>query len=410
MLFLKGILKKFIQVGALHVIDSSGQQYTFTGKPGPTATIRFHNKWVAFFLLWNSDLSLGEGYAKGDITIEQGSLSDFMDICTRNAALQELGWVNQVKEHMLKPFCHRHQFNSKHISKKNISHHYDLNKELYQLFLDDDLQYSCAYFLHKHDNLESAQLNKKLHLAAKLRLEPGQKILDIGCGWGGLALYLAQHFAVEVTGLTLSEEQLKIAIQRAEQLGLTHRVRFLLKDYREEQGQYDRIVSVGMFEHVGVPHYPEYFTKINQLLTEDGFAVLHAIGQSHTTTHKKGFINQYIFPGGYCPNLSEVLTTIENSKLFVSDIEILHNHYAKTLHLWHKRFQAHRDEAKALYDEQFCRMWEYYLVASEFAFQNLGFMVFQIQLTRNIHHVPLTRNYMMAFEQERGKICTPTLP
>lgn len=398
-MLLKHALEKFIQIGTLEVIDVNGTKHVFSGKPGPKSVVRFHNKLFELKLLWDPDMAAGEGYMNGDFTIESGTLYDFLDVCTRNYALRPLSWTKTVDEFLLYPLRWLFQYNPKKAAKRNVAHHYDLNGDLYKLFLDKDMQYSCAYFRSPDDTLETAQENKKCHLAAKLRLQPKQKILDIGSGWGGLALYLAQHADVEVTGLTLSEEQFKVATARAEQMGLSDRVRFYLRDYREEQDQYDRIVSVGMFEHVGVPHYRQFFAQIQHLLKDNGIAVLHAIGHSTSPESKETWINKYIFPGGYCPSLSEVIKPIEHSKLFITDIELLRFHYAKTLQHWHSRFQAHRQQAQALYDERFCRMWEYYLLASEMAFLNLGYYVFQIQLVRDPHVVPMTRDYINEWEQ-----------
>jgi cyclopropane-fatty-acyl-phospholipid synthase len=275
-----------------------------------------------------------------------------------------------------------------------VAHHYDLSRELYQLFLDSDMQYSCAYFAHEDDTLEQAQLLKKNHLAAKLLLKPGQKVLDIGCGWGGLALHLASVADVEVLGVTLSKEQLAVAQERARALGLENRVRFELRDYRHVDETFDRIVSVGMFEHVGVRHYPEFFGKIGELLVKDGVAVLHSIGRMSPPGSTSPWIRKYIFPGAYAPSLSEVFSAVEPKQLWVADVEVLRLHYAKTCHEWYLRFMANRDQALQLYDERFCRMWEFYLAAVEMTFRHGSAMVFQMQLCHQRDAVPLTRDYM----------------
>jgi cyclopropane-fatty-acyl-phospholipid synthase len=399
MMLLKPVLAKFVKTGTLHVTDATGDKYTFSGSPGPEVAIHIHNKKTELRLLLNADIALGEAYMNQDLTIEQGSLSDFLDLCLRNYALSDLGWLNRLNEFVMRPFRYWYQYNPLGLAKNHIAHHYDLSGELYKLFLDSDFQYSCAYFEDENQSLETAQENKKRHLAAKLRLEPGMKVLDIGSGWGGLALYLAKHADVEVTGVTLSEEQVKIANDRAKAMGLSDRVRFYLRDYREEKNRYDRIVSVGMFEHVGVPHYQSFFNDIHNLLTDKGLAVLHAIGRSGPPEYKRGWSNKYIFPGGYCPALSEVLKRIEKSKLFVTDVEILRYHYAYTLQHWHDRFQASRDQARSLYDERFCRMWEFYLKESEMSFRHLGYMVFQIQLVRDPAIATLTRDYINQWEK-----------
>ena len=263
-----------------------------------------------------------------------------------------------------------------------------------------DRQYSCGYFTHRHHDLERAQLDKKRHLAAKLRLAPGQRILDIGSGWGGLALYLAGMYGCEVVGITLSEKQLKTSRLRAERAGLADRVRFELRDYREQTGSFDRIVSVGMFEHVGLKHYPEFFAKVRELLTDDGVAVLHSIGRMDGPGATNEWIRKYIFPGGYAPALSEVLPVVERLRLWVTDIEVLRLHYAETLRCWYERFQTNRAEIAKLYDERFCRMWEFYLAASEMAFRSMGHMVFQMQIAKRQDAVPLTRDYVSDWERD----------
>jgi cyclopropane-fatty-acyl-phospholipid synthase len=284
-------------------------------------------------------------------------------------------------------------------AKRNVAHHYDLSDELYELFLDRDRQYSCAYFRSPDDDIDTAQHQKKRHLAAKLLLRPGQKVLDIGSGWGGLALYLAAECGVEVTGLTLSEEQYEVAIRRAAQAGLADRVRFHLRDYREERGQYDRIVSVGMFEHVGVNQYPAFFKKLHELLAPDGVALLHAIGRMDGPGSTNPWLRKYIFPGGYCPALSEVVPEAERVRLWITDIEILRLHYAETLRAWRRRFTQHRERIRALYDERFCRMWEMYLVGCELAFRRDIMLVFQLQMAKAVDVVPLTRDYIVDWER-----------
>jgi cyclopropane-fatty-acyl-phospholipid synthase len=294
-----------------------------------------------------------------------------------------------------------HQYNPAHRARANVAHHYDLSDTLYGLFLDADRQYSCAYFTHEHDDLDQAQRDKKRHLAAKLLLEPGVRVLDIGSGWGGLGMYLAEAGAAEVVGITLSEEQLKVSRERAARAGLDDRVRFELCDYRALDGKFDRIVSVGMFEHVGLRHYPEFFAAVRDLLCEDGVAVLHSIGRADGPGATNPWLRKYIFPGGYSPALSEVLPVVERLGLWVTDIEILRLHYAETLRLWRRRFLANRARIAELYDERFCRMWEFYLVGSELAFRRMGHMVFQLQLAKRQDAVPLTRDYITDWERRR---------
>jgi len=280
-------------------------------------------------------------------------------------------------------------------------HHYDIDGAIYDLFLDSDRQYSCGYFTEGAD-LEEAQLAKKRHLAAKLAIEPGQRVLDVGSGWGGLALYLAKVAHCEVTGVTLSNEQLKISRERAAREGLGRAVGFEFTDYRKVVGRFDRIVSVGMFEHVGVNHYGTYFRKVRDLLSDDGVALIHSIGRSEPPTATNPFIAKYIFPGGYIPALSEMVAAIERAGLVITDLEVLRLHYAETLRAWRKRFLANWDKAAAIRDETFCRMWEFYLAASEAAFRHQGLVVFQVQLAKRVNALPITRDYM--FKAERGII------
>jgi cyclopropane-fatty-acyl-phospholipid synthase len=337
----------------------------------------------------------------GTLTVEDGSLYDFMDICAANngpAFAHPLSRASAFGRAVLRGL---HQYNPVPRAQVNVAHHYDLSDELYDLFLDRDRQYSCAYFTDLHGDLERAQLDKKRHLAAKLLLDGGQRVLDIGSGWGGLALYLAEAGAEEVVGITLSQRQLEVSRERARRAGLADRVRFELRDYREQTGTFDRIVSVGMFEHVGVRHYREFFHSVQRLLSEDGVAVLHSIGRMDGPGTTNPWIRKYIFPGGYAPALSEVLPVVERLGLWVTDIEILRLHYAETLRAWRRRFCANRGAIARLYDERFCRMWEFYLVASELAFRRMGHMVFQMQLARRQDAVPLTRDYLTDWERRR---------
>jgi cyclopropane-fatty-acyl-phospholipid synthase len=304
-------------------------------------------------------------------------------------------WLGQAAGRLVRRL---HQYNPVPRARRNVAHHYDLSDQLYELFLDRDRQYSCAYFGSPEDDLDTAQESKKRHIAAKLLLRPGLKVLDIGSGWGGLALYLAGECGADVTGLTLSEEQHKVATRRAAAAGLSDRVRFHLRDYREETGRYDRIVSVGMFEHVGVNQYPTYFRRLSELLTADGVALLHSIGRMEGPGTTNPWIRKYIFPGGYSPALSEVVPEAERARLWITDIEILRLHYAETLRAWRRRFEHNRERICELYDERFCRMWEMYLVGAEIAFRRDGHLVFQMQLAKAVDTVPLTRDYMVAWE------------
>jgi cyclopropane-fatty-acyl-phospholipid synthase len=394
------LFKRIIYVGRLTVIDPQGRSHVFTGEPGPSATIRIHDDATARAIALNPRLALGEAYMNGRLTIEDGDIYSFLEFCAHNELrLPASSWLTilyQV-ERLLRRF---QQFNPVSKARDNVAHHYDLSGRLYELFLDSDRQYSCAYFRTKNDSLETAQENKKQHLAAKLLLKPGCRVLDIGSGWGGLGIYLAKAGAGEVTGITLSTEQHKVSNERAAAAGLASRVRFQLCDYRQLAGRYDRIVSVGMFEHVGVNHYRQFFDKIRDLLTDDGVAVLHSIGRADGPGVTNPWIRKYIFPGGYSPALSEVLPVVEKSGLFVTDIEILRLHYAETLREWRRRFNAARDQIRELYDERFCRMWEFYLAISELAFRYHGHIVWQMQMAKRVDTVPMTRDYM--FEWERA--------
>ena len=409
---LKAVLSSMIESGRLEVVTSDGKVETLGPGPGPAVRIRFTSPAVERAVLLDPELALGEAFMDGGLVIEEGRIYDFLDLVLRHSGGIVPAWWVKAFGRFRYLVRRIHQHNTLGRSRANIAHHYDLDGALYRLFLESDKQYSCAYFETPDSTLEEAQLAKKRHLAAKLLLRPGQKVLDIGCGWGGLGLYLAEMGGGDVTGVTLSEEQFGIANARAEERALADRARFLLKDYRALEGPFDRIVSVGMFEHVGVGHYDEYFAQIANLLKDDGVALIHSIGRSEGPGITNPWIAKYIFPGGYIPALSEVLPAIERAGLLVTDIEILRLHYAETLKAWRERFMARWDEAAQLYDERFCRMWEFYLAASETAFRHQDMMVFQIQLTRKQDAVPLTRDYILHAEQalrarEGGRLHPP---
>jgi cyclopropane-fatty-acyl-phospholipid synthase len=321
-----------------------------------------------------------------------------MNLLGENLATRSQGRLSRLARPLVNWATQR---NSHKRARRHAAHHYNLSNELYRLFLDDDLQYSCAYFAQPDLTLDAAQNAKKRRLAAKLQMQPGQRVLDIGCGWGGLALSLASMEDVEVVGITLSKEQLDVARRRAAEAGLSGRVSFQLTDFRDIEGTFDRIVSVGMFEHVGVPYFGRFFERIHDLLSPQGVAVLHAIGRMRGPSTTCRWIQKYIFPGGYIPALSQVLPHVEQSGLWMTDLEILRLHYANTLRLWRERFLAHREAIRKLYDERFCRMWEFYLVTSEMSFRHAGFMVFQMQLSKAIDNVPLTRDYLFAAGRDR---------
>ncbi len=398
-MLLARFLTRLIRSGRLTVIDANGRTYIFGPEDGqPAATMRVHDRSLHTKLALNPRLYLGEAYMDGTLTIEEGSLRDYLEIVVMNMAKLELNRFERMARRFERLLMLA-QHNPIRRARRQVAHHYDLSDTLYDLFLDNDRQYSCAYFESPNNTLEQAQEAKKRHLAAKLLLEPGCKVLDIGSGWGGLGLYLAQVGGADVTGVTLSEEQHKVSQARAREAGLDGRVRFHLRDYREQDGRFDRIVSVGMFEHIGVKQFGEFFTKLRDLLTEDGVALLHTIGRSDEPGLTSPWIRKYIFPGGYVPALSEVMPAIERAGLIVTDIEILRLHYAETLKVWHRRFSENRDKIAALYDERFCRMWEFYLLSSEMVFRYWDQHVFQIQLAKRIDAVPLTRDYIRDWEQ-----------
>jgi cyclopropane-fatty-acyl-phospholipid synthase len=392
-------LRRLVRVGRLTVVGADGTAHHFGPGGTPAVRVRLYDERTRRRLLLNPELCLGEAYMDGSLVIEEGSLDDLLVLCTSNAAALERHPLGVLQRLVGRVARFVQQYNPLRRARDNVAHHYDLSGRLYELFLDRDLQYSCAYFCNGDESLEEAQQRKQLHIASKLLLEPGMRVLDIGSGWGGLELYLAQAAKVDVTGLTLSQEQLEVTRRRIDDAGLAQRARVALRDYREETGSYDRIVSVGMFEHVGVAHYRRFFTKLRELLKPRGVALLHAIGRMNVPGTTNAWIRKYIFPGGYCPALSEVLAAIERSGLWVTDIEILRLHYADTLREWSRRFRQHRAEIARLYDERFCRMWEFYLAVSESAFRNEDHMVFQIQLARRQDAVPLTRDYIATAER-----------
>jgi len=340
----------------------------------------------------------------GTLTLEHGDIYDLLALVTRNTGCGHYGNIARLRAWGSALIRRLQQFNPASWARRNVAHHYDLTLEFYRLFLDKDLQYSCAYFTQPGQSLEAAQDAKKRHIAAKLLLKPGLRVLDIGCGWGGLALHLARMADVHVTGITLSPAQLEVARRRAADANLTDRVEFHLRDYRAESGRYDRIVSVGMFEHVGVPHYPTFLGRIRDLLTEDGVALLHSIGRSDGPGSTNPWLRKYIFPGGYSPALSEVLPVVERQGLWITDVEILRLHYAETLRHWRMRLLAYRDVVADLYDDRFCRMWEFYLAGCECAFRHQGHMVFQMQMARKADAVPLTRDYIAETEHRLQEV------
>jgi cyclopropane-fatty-acyl-phospholipid synthase len=394
------VLRKLLKTGSLTLIDADSRRHEIRGiRPGRHATVRLTDKALHRRLLTSPYLAVGEAYMDGSLVIEEGKLEDFLEVLLINEEAAGDQFIFRANAWVGRQLRWLHQHNPIGKAQENVAHHYDLSDTLYDLFLDRDRQYSCAYFTEDTETLEEAQDNKKRHLAAKLLLRPGQKVLDIGSGWGGLALYLARIANVDVTGVTLSVEQHKVATERARAAGLADRVRFHLRDYREDKGRYDRIVSVGMFEHVGAQHYREFFAHVRNMLTENGVCLLHSIGRMERPGDTSPWLRKYIFPGGYTPALSETLAAVERERLYVCDIEILRLHYAKTLRHWYDRFQANRARIEALYDARFCRMWEFYLKGCEVSFKYANQMVFQMQLARRQEAVPLTRDYITDFER-----------
>jgi len=393
------VLASIVRTGSLRVTTARDRHFTLGDGTGKPAAVRFKTTWALLRVLLDPELRLGESYMDGTLVVEDGTLADVLAIAmSQNGAARSPPMAGPL---FLARFVRRRvqQFNRRGRARKNVAHHYDLDSRLYSLFLDADRQYSCGYFEDRDQSLDDAQLAKKRHLAAKLLARPGQRVLDIGCGWGGLTLYLAEMCGVSVRGITLSQEQLALSRARAEEKSLDHAVDFRLEDYRDVVGRFDRIVSVGMFEHVGLGFYETYFRKCAELLADDGVILLHSIGRSEGPSVTNPFIAKYIFPGGYIPALSEVMRAVERAGLLVTDVEILRLHYAETLKAWRERFLAHSEEVERLYDARFARMWEFYLASSEMAFRHQNMMVMQIQLTKVQGVVPPTRNYIGQEEQ-----------
>lgn len=391
---LAAMLTRGVRKGAVEFLFPSGRKQSFGDGSEPVATIRLTDAGAVRAAWADPELQFAELYMQGRLVVEEGDIYDFLALAKKNgargfattpAALRALG-------RSLHRSWRRHVAPER--SKRNVAHHYDLDERLFRLFLDEDLQYTCARFETGDESLEEAQLNKKRHVAAKLRARPGHKVIDLGCGWGGMGLYLAKYAGADVTGVTLSEEQVRVATKRVEDEGLQDRARFMLRDYREASGKYDRVVSVGMLEHVGPHHYEDCFAKIADLLTDDGIAVIHSIGRSKPNRADPAFIQKYIFPNGHIPSLGETFPAIEKTKLMVKDVEILTIHYADTLREWRKRLYDNREAVVALYDEAFFRMWDLYLIASEISFRFGKLMNFQIILTKRHAEAPRSRAFI----------------
>jgi cyclopropane-fatty-acyl-phospholipid synthase len=399
-------LSRGIKRGQMTLIDHKGKARSF-GAPDPSpdfpsVTIRAHDGRILGEIMRNPALKFGEGYMNGRITVEEGDIYDVIRLAKANSPygrdqsfLDGSAFVRGIGA-----IKHRvDRVNMARRSKKNVAHHYDLSDRLYDLFLDRDRQYSCAYWADpSHETLDQAQLDKKAHIVAKLAIEPGMRVLDIGCGWGGMALFIHEKTGAEVLGVTLSEEQIKVCRRRAEEAGVADKVRFELIDYRSVTGQFDRIVSVGMFEHVGPPQYRAFFRKVRELLTPEGVMLLHSIGRQGKPSVTDDWVAKYIFPGGYNPALSEITHAYEGLGLWMTDVEVLRLHYAYTLRQWYERTVAAKDAIVALYDERFYRMWQFYLAGADAAFRYGGLVNYQLQFARNRHTLPITRNYMIETE------------
>jgi len=401
---LKQLLQHIVRNGDLEVTMPDGAVCTFGDGAGARVGFSVRDTATTLQLVLDPDLHFGEAYMDGALNVTRGTIHDVLRLLFENVETVTAPLSLDLPYAIRRRIKHLQQANPVGKARENVAHHYDLSGALYDMFLDEDRQYSCAYFEAQGQTLDSAQLAKKRHLAAKLMVEPGMKVLDIGSGWGGLGLYLAEVCGAQVTGVTLSEEQYRLSNERARERGLGDKVQFLLKDYRELDGEFDRIVSVGMFEHVGVRHYGEMFSKVRELLHRDGIFLLHSIGRSNGPGATSAWIRKYIFPGGYAPALSEVMPEVEKAGLYTTDVEILRLHYARTLAEWRKRFAARRDQVVALYDERFARMWEFYLSSSELSFRHLGLNNFQLQATRHQQALPFTRDYIARQEQQLKKL------
>ena len=386
------LLGRMVKVGDLTVKLASGAVHRAGDGGGPPVVIRLTRAGLRR-LVANPSLGLAEAYMDEDLVLEQGGIHELLEIVGRSGARGPKGrgsWAKRTRKAVKRRL---QQANDRVASRRNVAHHYDLSNDFYRRWLDEDMQYSCAYFARPDMTLEEAQVAKKRHLAAKLRLEPGHKVLDIGSGWGGLSMTLARDYGADILGVTLSTEQLKLARERVEAAGLADKVRFELQDYRDVAGPFDRIISVGMLEHVGAPNLRQYFETVKRQLAEDGVAVIHSIGRMSPPSVTNAFTQKYIFPGGYIPAMSEVVTAVEDAGLWITDVEILRVHYAETAKVWRERFLADPEIPK-LYDGRFRRMWEFYLAGVELGFRHGTHMIMQLQLTRRLDTLPITRDYL----------------
>ena len=406
MRLLSGLLEKFVKNGTLRIYDASGQLHVFGGKlPGPLVTARINQPGLETKLFLNPELRAGEAYMDGALTFEEGSaIHDLLLLFSINRSSLAAHGSQRLLRKLWRGLRRWHQANPVGTAAAHARHHYDLSTDLYRLFLDEDLQYSCAYFHDPaRDTLEEAQRCKLIHATAKLQLERGMTVIEIGSGWGGFAIHLAKEASVRVVGINVSPEQNHVANERAKAAGVTDLVEFREIDYRQTDGRFDRVVSVGMMEHVGIAHFDEYFAKIRSLLKDDGYAFVHCIGRMSPPGTTGPFIRKYIFPGGYVPALSEVLGATERNGLWVADIEILRLHYYHTIRHWRERFAQNRERAAQIYDERFCRMWEFYLAAVELEFLHGSHMVFQLLAAKTRDAVPIRRDFMFDAERAAGQ-------
>ena len=394
-MYLANYLNKLIREDGFILVDANLNNYVI-GNPKKQNPIKFKllDKSLHYKLLLYPDLFLGEAYSNGSAVIENGTLTEFLDIALKNVGRNETNKLSEFFNKLRGTYRFLTNFNLVRKSKSNVAHHYDISEDLYGLFLDSKRQYSCAYFKNENDDLETAQTNKIKHIIKKLNLKPNQRVLDIGSGWGSLAIEIAKESECEVVGITLSENQLEYSKKKAKELNLENQVEFRLIDYRQLDEKFDRIVSVGMFEHVGRKFYKNYFNQVSNLLNDDGIALIHTIGSANPPRGPQPWITKYIFPGGYTPSLSEVAKPIEKSGLVISDIEVLKMHYAHTLRHWRDRFLGKKDRVLEMFDEKFFRMWEFYLSSCEMTFKWGDQVVFQFQLTKKFTSVPATRDYI----------------
>tara|TARA_B100000427_G_scaffold153603_1_gene127892 strand:- start:4167 stop:5354 length:1188 start_codon:yes stop_codon:yes gene_type:complete len=392
---LANFLNKLFKHDGFILIDSSSNKFII-GKPikEKPITIKLLDKSLNYKLLLHPDLYFGEAYTDGSLVIENGTIAEFLDIALKNIGRGDINVYGKILNRLKGTYSYLTSFNKIVKSRKNVSHHYDISEKLYDLFLDTNRQYSCAYFKNEKDTLEDAQMNKIDHIIKKLNIKPNQKVLDIGSGWGTLAINIAQKTKASVTGITLSENQLEYSNKKANEMNLNNQLKFKLIDYRQLNEKFDRIVSVGMFEHVGRKFYKTYFNTVSKLLNEQGVALIHTIGSSNPPRDPQPWITKYIFPGGYTPSLSEIARPIEDSGLMISDLEVLRMHYSHTLRHWRERFLSKKEAVLEMFDEKFLRMWEFYLASCEMAFKWGDQVVFQLQLTKDIKSVPNTRDYI----------------